>query len=229
MLEELKQQVLDGNLALPKNDLVAFTCGNVSAIDREKGLVVIKPSGIPYDKLTIDDMVVVDFECNVVEGKWKPSTDTETHLALYKEFPNIGAVVHSHSRWATIFAQAGMAIPAMGTTQADYFYGDIPITRPMTDDEILGDYEDERGKVIAEEFKYRDYESAPGCLVYSQSPFTWGKTVEEAINNAIVIEQVAFMDWHAMVLNPDKGAMQQTLIDKHYRRRHGEDAYYGQR
>lgn len=229
MLEELKRQVLEANLELPKNDLVSFTRGNVSGIDRSKGLIVIKPSGIAYEDLTIEDMVVIDMDGSVVEGKWKPSTDSHTHIELYKAFPNIGGIVHSRSRWATIFAQAGMPIQAMGTTQADYFYGSIPCTRQMTDDEILGDYEQSTGRVIAECFMYKDYASVPGCLAVSSSPFAWGKDPAEAVKNAVVIEEVAFMNWHAMVLNPDKGPMQQTLIDKHYKRRHGDNAYYGQK
>ena len=229
MLEELKEQVLKANLLLPEYKLVTFTWGNVSGIDREKGLVVIKPSGVSYETMTADDMVVLDLEGNVVEGKWRPSSDTATHLELYKAFPNIGGIVHTHSRWATSFAQAGMSIPAMGTTQGDYFYGDIPCTRPMTDEEIQGEYEKETGKVIVETFESLDADAIPGVVVYSHGPFTWGKDAMEAVHNSVVMEEVAFMDWHAMVINPDQGRMQQSLLDKHYLRKHGKNAYYGQK
>ena len=228
MLEELKERVLKANLLLPEYKLITFTWGNVSGIDREKGLVVIKPSGVSYDMMTAEDMVVVDLEGNVVEGKWRPSSDTATHLELYKAFPNIGGIVHTHSRWATTFAQAGMAIPAMGTTQGDYFYGDIPCTRPMTDEEIQGEYEKETGKVIVETFEKLDPDAIPGVVVYSHGPFTWGKDPMEAVHNSVVMEEVAFMDWHAMLINPSQGSMQQSLLDRHYLRKHGKNAYYGQ-
>lgn len=228
MLEELKKQVLEANLLLPKHCLVTFTWGNASGIDREKGLVVIKPSGVEYDVMTAEDMVVVDLDGHVVEGRWKPSSDTPTHVELYKAFPAVGGVVHTHSRWATTFAQAGMAIPAMGTTQGDYFYGDIPCTRPMTEEEINGEYEKNTGKVIVETFSGAEPASIPGVLVYSHGPFTWGTDAMNAVHNAVVMEEVAFMNWHAMVLNPGQGRMQQTLLDKHYLRKHGSNAYYGQ-
>ena len=228
MLEELKEQVLEANLLLPKYGLVTFTWGNVSGIDRETGLVVIKPSGVPYDGMTVEDMVVVDLEGKVIEGKWKPSSDTPTHVVLYKAFPNCGGIVHTHSRWATTFAQAGMEIPAMGTTQADYFYGAIPCTRPMTDAEIQGEYEKETGNVIVETFRDKSPEDIPGVLVYSHGPFAWGTDPMNAVHNAVVMEECAFMDWHAMLLNPELGPMQQTLLDKHYLRKHGKNAYYGQ-
>ena len=228
MLEELKQQVLEANLLLPKYQLVTFTWGNVSGIDRERGLVVIKPSGVPYEGMTAEDMVVVDLEGRVAEGEWRPSSDTATHLELYKAFPACGGVVHTHSRWATTFAQAGRGIPAMGTTQGDYFYGAIPCTRPMTGEEIRGEYEEETGKVIVETFRGKDPAAVPGVLVFSHGPFAWGKDPLEAVHNAVVMEEVAFMDWHAMVLNPELGPMQQTLLDKHYLRKHGKNAYYGQ-
>ena len=228
MLEELKEKVLKANLLLPEYKLITFTWGNVSGIDREKGLVVIKPSGVSYDNMCAEDMVVVDLDGNVVEGKWRPSSDTATHLELYKAFPNIGGIVHTHSRWATTFAQAGMAIPAMGTTQGDYFYGDIPCTRPMTDEEIQGEYEKETGKVIVETFKELDPDAVPGVVVYSHGPFTWGKDPMEAVHNSVVMEEVAFMDWHAMLINPELGSMQQSLLDRHYLRKHGKNAYYGQ-
>lgn len=229
MLEELKQQVLEANLLLPKYDLVTFTWGNVSGIDREKGLVVIKPSGVPYETMTKEDLVVVDLTGNTVEGKYRPSSDTPTHLELYKAFPTLGGIVHTHSRWATSFAQAGMAIPALGTTHADEFYGDIPCTRPMTEKEINGSYEQETGKVIIETFAGKDAANIPGVLVFSHGPFAWGKNAIEAVHNAVVMEEVAFMDYHAMTLNPDVTRMQQTLLDKHFLRKHGKNAYYGQK
>ncbi len=228
MLEELKQQVLEANLLLPKYDLVTFTWGNVSGIDRVSGLMVIKPSGISYEGMGLEDMVVTDLEGNVVEGKWKPSSDTPTHAELYKAFPDCGGIVHTHSRWATSFAQAGREIPAMGTTQGDYFYGPVPCTRPMTDAEIAGEYEKETGKVIIETFKDRDPAAVPAVLVFSHGPFAWGIDPMNAVHNAVVLEEIAFMDWHAMVLNPLCGPMQQTLLDKHYLRKHGKNAYYGQ-
>ena len=228
MLEELKRTVCEANLLLPKYGLVTFTWGNVSGIDRKSGLVVIKPSGVPYDGMTPEDMVVVDLDGKVVEGKWKPSSDTPTHVELYKAFPKCGGIVHTHSRWATTFAQAGREIPAMGTTQADYFYGAIPCTRPMTDEEIRGEYEKETGKVIIESFRELNPADVPGVLVYSHGPFAWGSDAMNAVHNAVVMEEVAFMDWHAMLLNPALGPMQQTLLDKHYLRKHGKNAYYGQ-
>lgn len=241
MLDNLKKEVLEANLMLPRHDLVTFTWGNVSGIDRESGLVVIKPSGVEYDRMDAEDMVVVDFDGQVVEGKWKPSSDTPTHVELYKAFPEIGGIVHTHSRWATTFAQAKMGIPAMGTTQGDYFYGDVPCTRLMTDDEISGEYEKETGKVIVETIREvvggfnaslpdegLDALAMPGVLVASHGPFTWGTDAMNAVHNAVVLEEVAFMDWHAMMMNPDAGRMQQTLLNKHYLRKHGANAYYGQ-
>lgn len=229
MLEELKRKVCEANLLLPKYGLVTFTWGNVSGIDRGKGLMVIKPSGVEYDGMTADDMVVVDLKTGErVEGKWKPSSDTDTHLALYRAFPGLGGVVHTHSRWATTFAQAGQGISAMGTTQGDYFYGDIPCTRRMTPEEIGGSYELETGNVIIETFQGIDPMSIPGVLVHSHGPFAWGIDPLNAVHNAVVMEEVAFMDWHAMMLNPGAGRMQQELLDKHYLRKHGANAYYGQ-
>ena len=228
MLETLKQQVFEANLELPKRNLVTYTWGNVSGIDRATNLVVIKPSGVDYETMTASDMVVVDLDGKVVEGKWKPSSDTPTHVELYRAFPEVGGIVHTHSRWATIFAEAGREIPAMGTTQADYFYGAVPCTRKMTDAEIQGEYEKETGKVIVETFHNIDPMTIPGVLVYSHGPFTWGKDAAEAVHNAVVLEEIAFMDWHAMALNPKQGVMQKTLLDKHYLRKHGKNAYYGQ-
>ncbi|MBQ6366715.1 MAG: L-ribulose-5-phosphate 4-epimerase [Oscillospiraceae bacterium] len=228
MLTELKEQVLQANLLLPKHDLVTFTWGNVSGIDRASGLFVIKPSGVSYEGMSVEDMVVCDLDGKVVEGKWKPSSDTPTHLELYKAFPEIGGIVHTHSRWATSFAQAGMSIPALGTTQADYFYGAIPCTRPMTEEEIRGEYEKETGKVIIETFRGKNAADLPGVLVYSHGPFAWGTDALNAVHNAVVMEEVAFMDYHALTLNPSLTTMQSALLDKHYLRKHGKNAYYGQ-
>ena len=229
MLEQLKETVWKANLLLPKYDLVTFTWGNVSGIDRERGLVVIKPSGVEYDTMTAEDMVVVDLDGKVVEGKWRPSSDTPTHVEMYKAFPDCGGIVHTHSRWAATFAQAGRDIPALGTTQGDYFYGAVPCTRPMTPEEIGGEYEKETGNVIIETFRDRDPAAVPAVLVFSHGPFAWGKDPMEAVHNAVVLEEVAFMDWHAMMLNPGIGPMQQELLDKHYLRKHGKNAYYGQK
>ena len=228
MLEALKEQVLKANLALPKHDLVTFTWGNVSGIDRASGLVVIKPSGVSYDGMTVGDMVVVDLNGKVVEGKWKPSSDTPTHLVLYKAFPECGGIVHTHSRWATSFAQAGVGIQPLGTTQGDYFYGEIPCTREMTPVEIAGEYEKETGNVIVETFRGCDAAQIPAVLVHSHGPFTWGKDAHEAVHNAVVLEEVAFMNFHSLQLNPAQTRMQQELLDKHYLRKHGKNAYYGQ-
>ena len=228
MLEKLKQDLLEANLQLPKYGLITFTWGNVSGIDRESGLVVIKPSGVPYDGMTEEDMVVVDLDGNVVEGKWKPSSDTPTHLVLYKAFPACGGIVHTHSRWATSFAQAGVGIAPLGTTQGDYFYGKIPCTREMTPAEIAGEYEKETGNVIVETFAGKDPAAIPAVLVHSHGPFTWGKDAAEAVHNAVVLEEVAFMNFHSLQLNPAQTRMQQELLDKHYLRKHGKNAYYGQ-
>ncbi|MBR1607376.1 MAG: L-ribulose-5-phosphate 4-epimerase [Clostridia bacterium] len=228
-MEQLKETVWKANLLLPKYNLVTFTWGNVSGIDRERGLVVIKPSGVEYDAMTAEDMVVVDLDGKVVEGKWRPSSDTPTHVEMYKAFPACGGIVHTHSRWATTFAQAGREIPALGTTQGDYFYGAVPCTRPMTPEEIGGAYEKETGSVIIETFRDRDPAAVPAVLVFSHGPFAWGKDPMEAVHNAVVLEEVAFMDWHAMMLNPQIGPMQQELLDRHYLRKHGKNAYYGQK
>lgn len=229
MLEKLKEQVLKANLDLVKHNLVTFTWGNVSGIDRDSELVVIKPSGVPYDNMTADDMVVVDLDGNVVEGKWKPSSDTDTHLVLYKAFKNIGGIVHTHSRHATSFAQAGKDIIAYGTTHADYFYGNIPCTRKMTPDEIDGEYELETGNVIVETFKDKSPDDIPAVLVNSHGPFAWGADPDNAVHNAVVLEEVAFMALQTQILNSNAQKMQQELLDKHYLRKHGKDAYYGQK
>lgn len=229
MLEQLKQQVLQANLRLVKHNLVTFTWGNVSGIDREKDLVVIKPSGVEYSALTCDDMVVVDLDGNIVEGKWKSSSDTPTHLALYKAFPDIGGIVHTHSRWATVWAQAGRGIPAYGTTHGDYFYGKIPCTRKMTVQEINGEYELETGNVIIECFNGKSAKDIPGVLVNSHGPFSWGTDSDNAVHNAVVLEELAFMAFHTEMLYPQIQVMQQELLDKHYLRKHGKNAYYGQK
>ncbi len=190
--------------------------------------MVIKPSGVPYDGMTAEDMVVVDLDGNVVEGKWKPSSDTPTHLVLYKAFPECGGIVHTHSRWATSFAQAGVGVAPLGTTQGDYFYGEIPCTREMTPEEIAGEYEKETGNVIVETFAGKDPAAIPAVLVHSHGPFTWGKDPAEAVHNAAVLEEAAFMNFHSLQLNPAQTRMQQELLDKHYLRKHGKNAYYGQ-
>ena len=228
MLEKLKEEVLKANLLLPKHDLVTFTWGNVSAIDRQSGLIVIKPSGVEYDEMTAADMVVVDLNGKVVEGRLRPSSDTPTHIELYKAFPDIGGVVHTHSRWATSFAQAGSQISPMGTTHADYFYGPIPCTRSLTDEEIQGQYEKNTGLVIIETFKGIDPNAVPGVLVRNHGPFAWGTSAANAVHNAVVMEEVAFMNYHAITLKSDAPCVSQTLLDKHYYRKHGKNAYYGQ-
>lgn len=228
MLESLKKEVLEANLLLPRYGLITFTWGNVSGIDRESGLVVIKPSGVSYDGMTVEDMVVVDLDGNIVEGNRKPSSDTPTHLVLYKAFPTCGGIVHTHSRWATSFAQAGVGIRPLGTTQGDYFYGEIPCTRKMNPQEIAGAYEEETGNVIVETFRGKDPAAIPAVLVHSHGPFAWGKDAAEAVHNAVVLEEVAFMNFHSLQLNPAQTRMQQELLDKHYLRKHGKNAYYGQ-
>ena len=231
MLEELKKQVCEANLLLPEHGLITFTWGNVSCIDREQGLMVIKPSGVEYDDMKPEDMVVIRLsDGERVEGKYKPSSDTDTHLALYRAFPGLGGIVHTHSRWATSFAQAGRDVPALGTTQGDHFYGDIPCTRRMTPEEIGGRYELETGNVIVETFRTRriDPDQVPAALVCSHGPFAWGTDPLNAVHNAVVLEEVAFMAFDAMALNPDLPPMQRELLDKHYLRKHGPGAYYGQ-
>jgi L-ribulose-5-phosphate 4-epimerase len=228
----MKQRVCEANMLLPKYGLITFTWGNVSAVDRESGLVVIKPSGVEYDVMTPDDMVVVDLATGEkVEGGLNPSSDTPTHLVLYRSFPNIGGVVHTHSRWATIYAQAGRSIPALGTTHGDYFYGDVPCTRNLLPDEIKGPpghYEAETGNVIVETFRGKEPDSIPAALAHSHGPYAWGKSALDAVHNAVVLEELAFMAWHNQQADPAIPRMEQELLDKHYLRKHGSDAYYGQ-
>lgn len=230
MLEQLKSRIFKANLMLPEYGLVTFTWGNVSGIDREKGLVVIKPSGVEYDTMRAEDMVVLELETGKrVEGKLNPSSDTPTHLELYRAFPDIGGIVHTHSRWATIFAQSGLGVPAFGTTHADYFYGEIPCTRKMSAREIAGEYEKETGTVIIERFAGMNPNDVPAVLVHSHGPFTWGHDAENAVHNAVVLEEVAMMAWHNLSLTTNIKPMQQELLDKHYLRKHGANAYYGQK
>lgn len=231
MLEELKQQVLEANLDLPRHHLVTFTWGNVSALDREQGVIVIKPSGVSYASMKRDDMVVVELATGkVVEGSKRPSSDTATHRALYLAWPDIGGIVHTHSRHATIWAQAGRPIPAWGTTHADDFYGEIPSTRAMRDDEIQTEYEWNTGQVIIETFASKNLSPAavPGVLVNSHGPFAWGKDAHSAVHSAVVLEEVAYMALFSQQLNPELPPINQTLLDLHYLRKHGKDAWYGQ-
>ena len=229
MPKELKRKVLEANLELPKRGLVTFTWGNVSAIDREKGLIVIKPSGVSYEEMKFEDMVVLDLEGKKVEGNLIPSSDTDTHVLLYKEFKEIGGIVHTHSTWATSWAQAGRAIPCFGTTHADYFYGSIPCTRKMTQEEIQGRYEYETGKVIIETFEGINPVFIPGVVVNNHGPFAWGKDAMDAVYNAVVMEEVAKMAYRSIHLNKELGAIGSSLLNKHFLRKHGENAYYGQK
>jgi L-ribulose-5-phosphate 4-epimerase len=230
MLERMKEQVFQANLLLPKHNLVTFTWGNVSGIDREQGLMVIKPSGVPYEVMKAEDMVIVELETGkVLDEGLKPSSDTPTHRELYMEFSNIGGIVHTHSRWATIFAQAGRSIITLSTTHGDYFYGEIPCTRKMTKDEIQGEYEKETGLVIKETFQGKDPDTIPAVLVHSHGPFVWGADPTDAVHNAVVLEEVAFMNFHTLMLEPSLPPMQRELLDKHYLRKHGVNAYYGQK
>jgi L-ribulose-5-phosphate 4-epimerase len=228
VLEKLKEQVLQANLELNTRNLVVYTWGNVSGIDREQGLFVIKPSGVAYEELLAEQMVVMDLNGKVVEGTLKPSSDTPTHLFLYQCFPKIGGVVHTHSAMATAWAQANMGIPCFGTTHADYFYGEIPCTRSMTKEEIAGEYELNTGKVIVERFKDSNYEYIPAVLVANHGPFTWGKDAAEAVHNSVVLEEVAKMSLTTKQLNPQAKQITQHLLDKHFLRKHGKNAYYGQ-
>lgn len=228
-MQQLKQQVFEANMALPRHGLVTFTWGNVSAIDRERQCIVIKPSGVAYEQMSADDMVVVDMNGAVIEGKYRPSSDTATHLALYKQYPELGGVVHTHSTHATAWAQAGLSIPALGTTHADYFFGDIPCTRALTAQEVQGEYELNTGKVIIETLGEGNPLHTPGIVVYQHGPFAWGKDVDDAVHNAVVMEEVARMAWIARVINPALKPIDSYLMNKHFQRKHGAHAYYGQR
>lgn len=230
MLEKLKQEVYDANMRLPALDLVTFTWGNVSGIDRDKGLFVIKPSGVEYGSLTPQDMVVVNLKGEVVEGNLNPSSDTPTHTVLYNEFPDIGGIVHTHSPWAVSFASANMDVPAASTTHADTFYGDVPVSDPLTEQEIEEGYEKNTGKVIVRTFKERgiDPEAVPAVLVSQHGPFAWDKTPDKAVYNAKVLEVAAEISYHALQLTRDNIRVPQYLLDKHYYRKHGKNAYYGQ-
>ena len=228
-MQQLKQQVFEANMDLPRYGLVTFTWGNVSAIDRQRGLVVIKPSGIAYESMTVDDMSVVDLQGHVVEGRWRPSSDTATHLALYRRYPDLGGVVHTHSTHATAWAQAGLAIPALGTTHADYFFGDIPCTRALSAQEVDEAYELNTGKVIIETLGEANPLHTPGIVVYQHGPFAWGKDAHEAVHNAVVMEEVARMAWIARGTNPQLQPIDSWLMNKHFQRKHGPNAYYGQK
>ncbi len=229
MLEELKRQVYEANMDLPKYGLVTFTWGNVSGIDRESGCFVIKPSGVEYENLRPEDMVVVDLEGNIVEGSLNPSSDTSTHLELYKAFPKIGAVVHTHSSWATSWAQAGRGIPCYGTTHADYMYGEIPCLRCLNAEEINGAYEMNTGRLITEYYIDKDYMAVPACLCKNHGPFAWGKNPKEAVHHSVVLEEVAKMAARCEQINPEVKPAPTELLDKHYMRKHGANAYYGQK
>ena len=228
-MQQLKQQVFEANMDLPRYGLVTFTWGNVSAIDRQRGLVVIKPSGIAYESMTVDDMSVVDLQGHVVEGRWRPSSDTATHLALYRRYPDLGGVVHTHSTHATAWAQAGLAIPALGTTHADYFFGDIPCTRALSAQEVDEAYELNTGQVIIEALGEANPLHTPGIVVYQHGPFAWGKDAHEAVHNAVVMEEVARMAWIARGTNPQLQPIDSWLMNKHFQRKHGPNAYYGQK
>lgn len=231
MLEDLKQRVYEANMLLPRYGLVTFTWGNASEIDRELGIIAIKPSGVDYDQLTPEDMVLIDLDGNRVEGRYNPSSDTATHLELYKAFPQIGGVVHTHSSYATSWAQAGLSIPCYGTTHADYIYGEIPCVRNLTRNEIEEAYEKNTGILIVNEFQRmeKDVTAVPAVLCKNHGPFTWGKNAHEAVHNAVVLEEVAKMAYRARLINPDVIPAPQELQDKHYLRKHGKNAYYGQR
>lgn len=229
MLEELKKQVYEANMELPKRGLVTYTWGNVSGFDKETGYFAIKPSGVEYDDLKPEDMVVMDLNGNKIEGKYNPSSDTLTHIELYKAFPEIGGVVHTHSPWATQWAQAGRSIPSYGTTHADYFYGDIPCARSLTPEEIDEAYEKNTGLVIVETFADKNPKFVPGVLCTNHGPFAWGKDAAQAVHNAVVLEECAKMAYYTECINPRVQQIQQVLMDKHFLRKHGENAYYGQK
>ena len=228
-MQTLKQQVFEANMDLPRFGLVTFTWGNVSAIDRERGLIVIKPSGVAYEVMKADDMVVVDLQGSTLEGKYRPSSDTATHLELYRRYPELGGIVHTHSTHATAWAQAGLPIPAMGTTHADYFFGNISCTRGLTKEEVEGEYERNTGKVIIETLGNSNPLHTPGIVVYQHGPFAWGKDAADAVHNAVVMEEVARMAWIARGINPGLKPIDDYLMNKHFMRKHGPDAYYGQK
>lgn len=227
-LAQLKEAVLCANLDLPKHGLVTFTWGNVSGIDRERGLVVIKPSGVSYEKMAVSDLVVLDLDGNTVEGSLRPSSDTPTHLALYRQYAAIGGIVHTHSTHATAWAQAGRAIPAFGTTHADYFHGPVPCSRPLTKAEVDSEYEANTGKVIIETIGAANPMEIPGIIVSEHAPFTWGKDAHDAVHNAVVLEEVARMALYTLQISPNRSGVSDYLLDKHYLRKHGANAYYGQ-
>lgn len=228
-MQKLKQQVFEANMDLPRYGLVTFTWGNVSAIDRERGVIVIKPSGVAYEVMKADDMVVVSLEGHTVSGQYRPSSDTATHLALYRRYSGLGGIVHTHSTHATAWAQAGLSIPAMGTTHADYFFGDIPCTRGLTKEEVEGEYELNTGKVIVETLGGRNPLHTPGIVVYQHGPFAWGNDAADAVHNAVVMEEVARMAWIARGINPGLKPIDDYLMNKHFSRKHGPNAYYGQK
>jgi L-ribulose-5-phosphate 4-epimerase len=230
-MDKLIQETLQANLELPRHQLVTLTWGNVSVIDREQGLVAIKPSGVPYDQMEARHIVVLNLLGQMVSGTCRPSSDTATHLELYRRFPSIGSIVHTHSRWATIWAQADLDLPAYGTTHADSFYGAVPCTRHLTRQEIEGDYERNTGMVMVETFTERglDPVAVPGVLVSGHGPFTWGGTARDAVDHAVILEECAMMAWHAKMLNPGLPTLDQALLDRHYLRKHGQNAYYGQK
>ncbi len=231
MDDKMKQEILEANLQLQQMGLVIFTWGNVSGIDREKGEVAIKPSGVPYEKMKVEDLVTVDLAGTILDGQYKPSSDLETHLEIYRQFPECGGVVHTHSRMATAWAQAGADLPAFGTTHADYFYGAVPCTRPLTNAEIEGAYEHETGRVIVETFRERQIDpvAIPGVLVCSHGPFTWGSDAMDAVNNTVVLEEICCIANNSVAINPQLSGLPQVLLDKHYLRKHGATAYYGQK
>ena len=227
--KELREQVWEANMELPGKKLVIYTFGNVSGIDRERGIIAIKPSGVPYDKLTPDKIVLVDMDNRVIDSFYYPSSDTKTHVVLYKNFPDIGGVVHTHSPFATAWAQAQKSIPCLGTTHADHVYGDIPCTGLISDEQILGDYEEETGNRIIERFKDLSYKDIPMVLVAAHGPFAWGDTPEKAVYNGVILEELAKMALYTVAINPDAAGIKKTLLDKHFLRKHGKDAYYGQK
>lgn len=228
MLEDLKEQVLEANLELCARSLVIYTWGNVSGFDREKGLIVIKPSGVPYEKLAAAQMVVVNLHGEVVEGSLRPSSDTPTHLVLYRSFPGLGGIAHTHSSYATAWAQAGLGLPCLGTTHADHFYGEVPCTRPLKREEIASDYETNTGLTIVERFKQLDPQTVPAVLAANHGPFTWGADPDEAVRNSVVLEETARIALATKQLNPGVGRIDQALLDRHFQRKHGQHSYYGQ-